>query len=148
MQVPAVLSKTVLDRAKAFLCWDIYPDLSIKLIEMKQPMGFFYPPGKELSTILLFYPADCRDFTESLFLLFHEAGHYQQYLEYSRNHNSANFTELMNCDKGKQRLEFEREAWDQAKALLDDFIRKYDIQFENFPDAFVDYTNKSISSYK
>lgn len=146
--VSAVLSKTVLDRAKSFLCWDVYPGLSIKLIELEQPVGFFYPPEKELSTILLFYYVDCQDFTESVFLLFHEAGHYQQYLDYRRDHNSAKFTELMNLDKGKQRLDFERDAWDRAKALLDDFIRKYEIRVDNFPDVFVDYANKSISSYK
>ncbi len=114
---------------------------------MKQPVAFFYPPEKDLSTILLFYPDDCRDYTESLFLLFHEAGHYDQYLGYSRVRNSAKFTELINYDKGRQRFDFEREAWDRGQLLLDNFIRKYDFTIPNFPNAYLNYAKNSLLSY-
>jgi hypothetical protein len=142
-----VIGKAVLKLAKSYLCWDEFPHLSIKLIEMKHPVAFFYPPEKDLSTILLFYPANCRDYTESLFLLFHEAGHYEQYMGYSRTRNSAKFTELINSDKGKQKLDFEQEAWDRGKLLLENFIHKYDITISGFPEAYFDYANKCLSSY-
>lgn len=142
-----MISKVVLKLAKSYLCWDEFPHLSIKLIEMNHPVAFFYPPEKDISTIMLFHPANCRDYTESLFLLFHEAGHYEQYVGYSRTRNFTKYTELINSDKGKERFDFEREAWERGKMLLDNFIHKYDITLSDFPEAYNDYANKCLSSY-
>ena len=62
-----MITKSVLDRAKGFLCWDMFPKLTIQLIGQRNSVAYFYPPSNMFGSIIVFYNADIKDFQEPLF---------------------------------------------------------------------------------
>ena len=112
-------NKTVLDNAKAFLCWSKFPDLSIQLIEQDQAIGYFVPPS-DRGTIYLFYEKNEKDFSNALFLLFHEAGHYLQFL---RDKETSSFPAPLS----QEQITHEEDAWDLGRSLLIEFFEAQSI---------------------
>jgi len=142
-----LVSKAVLEQAKSFLCWDLYRDLSIKLIAIETATAFFYPPTKDLSTIIIFYKKNCTDFSEPVFLLFHEVGHFEQYKMYQTNNKINEFRSLINLDKGPEKIKFEREAWDIGKEVMKKFIKKYQSNNLKLLDHYFDFADICLMSY-
>ena len=114
-------ARGVLERAKAFLCWDCLPGLSVQLIEMTEGVSFFHPP-MERQTVIVYYAKGCEDFTAPLFLLFHEAGHGEQYGAMAGRNRASEFERLMNDPGSPSRAAFEKQAWDLGRAYLERFI--------------------------
>ena len=107
---------SVLAEAKAFLCWEVLPDLSIQLIPVRQA-AYYFPPNSENHFIALFYDEDQNDFRSLLCLLFHEAGHAIQYRQ-----NRCDFERISQIPTGKERVEFEQTAWKLGFELFKRFI--------------------------
>ena len=143
-----MLTKSVLDRAKAFLCWDMFPDLTIKLVMLKQPVAFYYPPNHEHHTIVLFYPESCDDFSELLFLLFHECGHYLQFQESRDRETEEEFWRLVNVVDGEEKGAFERDAWKRGAALLKEYLQRQSLPVEELLERYQDYAEHCLSSYE
>lgn len=143
-----MLTKAVLEQAKAFLCWDHFPNLSIKLIELKDSVGFYFPPNQDTNTILLFYHRQTSDFSKPLFLLFHEAGHHLQYLNYNVRGFTDQFIERMNQTSGREKAEFETEAWKHGELLLRQFLKLQDIETPNLILKFNEYAYLCIQTYQ
>ena len=136
---------SVLSDAKAFLCWDIFPDLSIQLVKVAKTTSYFYPPVNRC-TIIVYYEKACADFSTPLCHLFHEAGHYVQYQEQENDNCEILFYEMMNTPTGLQRKTFEEEAWRKGKELLTKFIQKKELP-ESILKVFNDMATSRIQSY-
>ena len=119
-----MITKSVLDRAKGFLCWDMFPKLTIQLIRQRNSVAYFYPPSNMFGSIIVFYNADIKDFQEPLFLLFHEAGHYMQYLEYQKKGKLREFQALIEIFQGPSRVNFEMMAWNNSKKIFGEFVHR------------------------
>lgn len=143
-----MLSKTNLDQAKLFLCMDLYPDLSIKLIAIDKATAFFYPSIKDLSTIIVFYEKNQNDFTNPLFLLFHEVGHFEQYKAFLINNKVDEFCAVINLDKGTKKIQFEREAWNKGREIIEIFLEKYQIDKSKVIDQYNNFAENCLLSYK
>jgi len=143
-----MIQKNILDLAKSFLCWDKYEDLSINLIPIDKATAFYYPPNSKLSTIQLFFEKGTTDFSNCLFLLFHEIGHLEQLKNYQKNKTIDQFSALIQSDKGSQKTEFEREAWEKGKVVLTQFMKKYDLNFSEVFHQFDNYAAACLSSYE
>ncbi len=139
------IGKSILDAAKAFLCWDMFPDLTIQLVEMQETVSYFHPPG-DRSTILLFYPKEKRDYSIPLFSLFHEIGHYTQYEQMKKAGNEPLFWENINTPTGHSRVAFERESWHKGKVYFKQFIEKNSLH-PSLLSAFDQYAKMSVESY-
>jgi hypothetical protein len=37
-----MIQKSILDGAKAFLCWDEFPDMAIQLVALQNAVGYYY----------------------------------------------------------------------------------------------------------
>ncbi len=122
-----MINKSVLFEAKAFLCLDKFPELSIKLIPIEDAVAFFYPPVKDVSTIIVFYNKQSGDFSQPLYLLFHEVGHFKQWLSLSEQNQEDEFWKLIELDKGEKKLQFEHEAWDYGEILLNEFFKQNEV---------------------
>ena len=94
-----MINKSVLFQAKAYLCWDRFPELEIKLIPLQSPVAFFYPPNKKFPVIHLYFNHGTKDFTDTLCLLFHEVGHYLQWDIESLFETEYDYFKLVNKDK-------------------------------------------------
>ncbi len=140
-----MISKEVLIRAKEFLCWDVFPHLTIKLIEKEDPVSFYNPPFNR-DTIIIFYNRGRYDFSCPLFLLFHEAGHCIQYREMKRSGNEDNFFNIINIHSGRERREFEKQAWIKGRVLLLEFIKKNGVG-RAILNEYDSYSAKCIDSY-
>lgn len=116
------IGKEMLDRAKAFLCWDVFEDLTIQLIEIQQSVAFYYPPFQQ-GTIILYYERGIRDFRIPLFQLFHEAGHILQFKQWEQTGESLRFYEAMNSPGGPMRADFERDASEKGRDWLIRFMK-------------------------
>ncbi|MBN1479009.1 hypothetical protein EH223_15060 [candidate division KSB1 bacterium] len=136
-----MISKSLFFAAKAFLCWDVFSDVSIQLIPVEKAIGFYFSPENAVHSILLFYNPGQRDFAEPLFLLFHEAGHKKQYEK-----NSRTFHISMAEPNGMKRQIFETEAWQLARMLLDDFIKKQNLENELL-QKFDTFARLAIQTY-
>ncbi len=101
-----MIPKSLLDAAKAFLCWDVFPDLAIQLVALQNAVAYYYPPGGGLQSIVLFYDPAQRDFSEPLFLLFHEAGHACQWRQMQAGGRGGLFARLMTLDAGPEKVCF------------------------------------------
>jgi hypothetical protein len=143
-----MINQPVLFEAKAFLCWDKFPNLSIKLIPIDKAAAFFYPPTKDVSTINLFYEKDTKDFSQAICLLFHEAGHFKQWQNLSAKNRVADFWHIINLDKGDQKIQFEREAWKFGEDLLGEFMVKINIGQNILINVYKSYAEQSIRTYK
>jgi hypothetical protein len=113
-----MISKSLLDAAKAFLCWDVFSDLAIQLVALQNAAAYYYPPGGSLQSIVLFYDPAQRDFSEPLFLLFHEAGHACQWRQMQAGGREGLFARLMTLDTGPEKVSFEAEAWRLGQELF------------------------------
>jgi len=143
-----VISQAILFEAKAFLCWDKFPTLSIKLIPIDKAIAFFYPPAKDIMTINLFYEMNTKDYSSALCLLFHEAGHLRQWQHLSNQNRADEFDHCINLDRGDQKIEFEREAWQLGGELLNEFLTKININLNNLNDYYKSYAEQSLLTYR
>jgi len=143
-----MIDRSILFSAKAFLCWEKFPRLAIKLIPIEEAVAFFYPPEKDVSTIHVFYEKNRRDFSGALFLLFHEAGHLNQWQNFSARHSVQDYWRLIELDKGEAKIEFERDAWENGKILLEEFIEKNRLQPMQLIDRYHGYSEQCLMTYK
>ncbi len=142
-----LISKQLLAQAKAFLCWDACPDLTIKLVPLQDPVAFYYPPSPTSHTIVIFYPAQHDDVSQALFLLFHEIGHYRQFQEYPQQAKDRQFEEVMNMAEGAEKARFEREAWECGADLLAIFLQHAGIPLQPIMQAYHEYASQSVATY-
>lgn len=142
-----MIHRALLFEAKAFLCWEKFDQLSIKLIPITGTVAFFYPPTKDIATIHLFYRSETEDFGQSLCLLFHEAGHYQQWRQWSNQGKEREFWNLMDMDKGDEKIAFEREAWDLGGQLLNEFMERLVMSHDHLRDAYDKLAQQSLLTY-
>ena len=143
-----VISQSILFEAKAFLCWDKFSDLSIKLIPIEKAIAFFHPPFKDRATINLFYEIGTKDYSPVLCLLFHEAGHFRQWQKFSSQNRADDFETWTDIDKGEQKVQFEREAWTLGEELLNEFLIKINMDQNNLKDYYNCYAEQSYLTYK
>jgi len=143
-----MIEKSLLDKAKAYLCWDCFSGLVIQLIPMTFPVSYYYPPSKK-HTILIFFDPNERDFSKPLFSLFHEAGHYEQFIEMKNMGNANSFWEKIDETSGPEREAFERDGWERGRVLLKQFLEKYklDTKWIEYYMKLADDKIKSYSSY-
>jgi hypothetical protein len=141
-----MVSQSILDRAKAFLCWDTFPDLTVQLIEVKETAAYFLPPTNSRSTIVVFYQKQALDFSRPLFLLFHEAGHLLQYQEWEKQGRIADFQRIMEEQSGAIKSGFEKESWNWGKDLFEDFVRSQNLDGD-LMDAYDRYAAACIRTY-
>ncbi len=142
-----MINQSVLFQAKAYLCWDKFPDLEIKLIPLQSTVAFFYPPNKKYSFVHLYYEQGAKDFTESLCLLFHEVGHYLQWDKKSLFESEFDFYELINKDKGEEKVLFELQAWDYGQGYLEMFLDKEKINKKQILEKYKNLKNRSLKTY-
>jgi len=137
-----MIPKSVLDAAKAYLCWDVLPGLAIQLVPLKHALAYYYPPDNQTHSIVLFYDAGTKDFSESLYLLFHEAGHARQY-----NYLQVkDFIKMISNCKGPNRIAFEMQAWQLGRSYFIDFIENQDLS-TSLLNEFDRYSRLCIESY-
>jgi hypothetical protein len=142
-----MINQSVLFEAKAFLCWDKFPKLSIKLIPIDEATAFFYPPAKDILTINLFYEKHTHDFSRAIFLLFHEAGHLKQWQYLSAQNRANEFWRCIHLDKGDQKIEFERQAWNYGEELLSEFLAKINMDQNILINVYKSYAKQSLLTY-
>lgn len=135
------MSKSILAEAKAFLCWDIFDDVAIQLVPLQGSAAFYVPPHSDVHSILLFYDQHDDDFSEPLFLLFHEAGHRKQIESLGKE-----FDENIALPNGPKRQEFEQEAWRLARSLFNEFIDAKNLD-AILIEQFDQFAQKSVNSY-
>lgn len=140
------VSKATLDRAKAFLCWDVFPNLSVQLIELQSSVAYFFPPF-DRTTILVYYERGAADFSVPLFHLFHESGHCLQFEEMRKRGRESDFWKVVNTATGPSKTAFERQSWEEGKNLLEEFIHKNNLN-GSLLKAYDVYAEKSIQSYR
>ena len=143
-----MISQSILFEAKAFLCWDKFPNLSIKLIPIDKAIAFFYPSAKDIMTINLFYEKKTKDYSLALCLLFHEAGHLEQWQILSAQNRADEFWNNINRDKGEQKIQFEQQAWEMGEGLLQEFLTKNNMDQTILIDAYKSYAEQSLLTYK
>lgn len=141
-----MIPKSILDAAKGFLCWDEFPDLSIQLIALQDAVGYYYPQDNGLQSILLFYNPAVEDFTEALFLLFHEAGHACQWREMTARKQGELFSRLMALDTGQEKAAFECAAWRLGQELFEKFVKNHGLSTRLY-DQFTEYGRRCSASY-
>ena len=141
-----MVSKVILDKAKAFLCWDVFSDLSIQLIETQEAVSYFHPPASR-STILLYYERGNPDFSFPLFLLFHEAGHYLQYQEFQMQGRESEFWQIIDTPTGPEKAAFEKQTWDKGRELFKKFVQEHDLEASLLKE-YDNKARKSIRSYR
>jgi len=138
--------RDTLNDAKAFLCWDVFPDLSVQLVEKTRTISFFLPPSSR-STAVIFLEKDARDFSGPLFLLFHEAGHCLQLREAAVNFGEKAFWEKLEHPTGPDRISFEKEGWSKGKVLFESFLER-----KNLPQTLISeyeaFGARSAESYR
>lgn len=142
-----MISQALLFEAKAFLCWDKFPNLSIKLIPIEEVIAFFYPPTKEVLTINLFYKKDTHDFSRATCLLFHEAGHFNQWQYLFAQDRTEQFWDFINLDKGEAKIAFEQDAWDLGGELLSEFLAKINMDQNILMNVYKSYAAQSLLTY-
>lgn len=144
--VPVKMTKSVLDRAKAFLCWDVFPGLSVQLVEVQEAVSYYYPPGAG-SAIILFYDSGLTDFSKPLFNLFHEAGHHARYLQMKDDAKEDAFMKVLDTSSGPERAAFEKQAWEEGRRFLIRFIGKEGLD-PSLARAYDDHARRSIATYE
>ena len=142
-----MIPKDILDQAKAFLCWDRFHDVTIKLIPLKGAVAFHQPPSNLYHTIFVFYPASTDDFSHALFLLFHEAGHLLQFEDYQQRGQEEQYWNLIQAVNGTDKGIFELEAWRLGGELLQQFQQRYDISGETLFLEYDNYAEQCVKSY-
>ena len=141
-----MVNKSILDRAKAFLCWDLFPDLSIQLVEIKKAVSYFYPPSNR-NTIIIHYERGNPDFSIPLFFLFHEVGHYLQYRDMRKVGEEAAFWNQTNTPTGTDKVIFEKACWEKGRAILKQFVEKQSLE-ASLLNRFDQFADRSTESYR
>ena len=141
-----MISKSTLQKAKSFLCWEVFSRLSVQLIERQKSISYFFPPAKQ-STIIVFYPRKATDFTIPLFHLFHEAGHLIQYNEMNNIGKSKTFWNNVNTPTGREKMEFEKQGWQKGHVLLEKFINRENLD-SNMLKQYDAYALESTKTYR
>ncbi len=137
-QVP----KELLFQAKAFLCWDVFPDqLAVQLIPVKANVGYYVPPRNPLHNIYIFYEPQAKDQSIPLFLLFHEAGHI---LESS---GEQSLDVILKVPNGPERRNIEKQAWNRGELLLKTFCRRQALATDDVLTAYRRYAENCLESY-
>ncbi len=142
-----MINQSILFQAKSFLCWERCPGLSIKLVPIQETVAFFYPPQSEVASVVLFYKETANNLTDPLCLLFHEAGHYLQWLSARKARREEDFTKFINLDKGKEKIDFEREAWKIGQEMLIEFLNKEKLEMNLVLAIFFEIMNRSLQTY-
>jgi hypothetical protein len=140
-----MIRKIILNEAKAFLCWDQFPELSVQLIEMQEAVSFFYPPAQR-PIILVYYERGKDDFSIPLFHLFHEAGHYLQMNHFQSAGKSSEFRDMIQKPAGQVRHQFEKEGWNLGRDLLSVFARKNKLP-SSVLNEYDTYAKRAVKSY-
>ena len=140
-----MIGKNILTEAKAFLCWDRFPELSVQLIEMQDTVSYFYPPA-ESPTILVYYRKGMDDYSIPLFHLFHEAGHFVQLREYTRTGRESQFRDALQQPGGDQRIGLEKEGWERGRQLLAQFMEEKDLP-PSLLREYDQYGQRAAASY-
>ncbi len=135
-----------LARAKAFLCWDVFPGLSIQLIRTGGTTSYYFPPNRRAG-ITLFCPAEGSDYSRALFLLFHEAGHHEQFLQGQNDGNTDEFRRLLDLPDGPERAAFEEKAWCLGEILLQRFLKEQQLSAQLL-EEYRDFARESVTSYR
>ncbi|MFZ5517129.1 MAG: hypothetical protein ACOY90_10855 [Candidatus Zhuqueibacterota bacterium] len=143
-----MVGQAILFEAKAFLCWEKFPQATVQLIPIQDEVAYFFPPNNDASTITLFYNAQNRDCSGALFLLFHEAGHLMQWQHHAASDSTGQFWQLIHLDKGERKMQFETEAWKFARTLLEAFIVRIDCRADDLLEHIDRYAEKCILSYR
>lgn len=142
------VSLSLLQDAKSFLCWDVFPALAMQLVPIENTTAWYLPPDKELDRILVFYHSDTKGFADALFYLFHEAGHLMQKQSFEQNRDMHEFQKMLEMDNGPHKAAFEQQAWALGESILEQFL----LSREKDPIAMLDqYRNlavESIASYR
>ena len=81
-----------------------------------------------------------------LFQLFHEAGHYIQYVEKKQKDKDSDFWEAINNPTGREKAAFEEESWIKGRELLLQFIHQSKLN-PTLLEAYDRYAQKSTNSY-
>lgn len=139
-----MVPKSLLFEAKAYLCWDLFDDLSIQLIPMHKATAYYFPPHNDRQSILLFYDDKSLDFSEALFLLFHEAGHVVQFKQPGGKADHDRCTQIPN---GTERIAFEQRAWDAAALMLEKFLNKQRVESRALIGSLRRFSQSCIQSY-
>jgi len=143
-----MVGQAILFEAKAFLCWEKFPQATVQLIPIQDEVAYFFPPNNDASTIALFYDSQNKDCSGALFLLFHEAGHLMQWQQFAARNSTEQFWQLIHLDKGRMKMQFETEAWEFARTLLAEFIERIEVQSHGLLDSFDRYADTCILSYR
>ncbi|MFO7888838.1 MAG: hypothetical protein R6V04_00705 [bacterium] len=141
-----MVSKTIIHKAKSFLCWDIFSDLSVQLIEIQETVSYFLPPSRQ-STIIIYHKKGTIDLTLPLFHLFHEAGHLIQFNEMDSKQGSKTFWDYVNTPTGKEKIQFEKLGWQKGHTLLKKFIKTEKLD-PDILEQYDVYATKSIETYR
>ncbi len=137
-----MISFDILSKAKAYLCWDIFQDLAVQLVPLQNAIAYYYPPQNSSHSIVVFYHGEGKDFSDPLFLLFHEAGHVVQ----NSQTNGNDFKDKMQLPNGKEKMEFEIDGWNEGRILFEKFIKEENLDADLLR-RFDDYGVKAINSY-
>ena len=141
-----MIGKAVLDQAKAFLAWDVFPELSIQLVETSQAVSYYTPPSGR-SSLVVFYERGKDDFSFPLFLLFHEAGHHLQWRRAEQNRRTQQFWDAVNLTTGPEKTAFEREGWDLGRDLFHKFLQEFGLD-DKLLDTYDRTADRSIDTYR
>ena len=142
-----MINRTILFQAKSFLCWDKCPGMSIKLVPIQESVAFFYPPLEDDASVILFYNTTAMNLTNPLCFLFHEAGHYWQWVKARRAGKLDDFNKMIQLDKGEDKVDFEREAWIFGQEMLVEFLKKENIGTMTVLAQYFKLMSKSLETY-
>lgn len=142
------ISKSHLFDAKAFLCWQAFDDLSVQLVPIRATVAYHYPPQNNRHSIILFYPEFQQDYSEPLFLLFHEAGHILQWKQLEKSGRIETGKRIMNLSKGRERVLFEEQAWTLGRELFMRFLDQDNLPRDELLKGYAEYQKSCVNSYK
>ena len=141
------VSLSLLQEAKSYLCWDVFPGLAMQLVPIENTTAWYFPPEKELDRIFVFYRDDAKSLAEALFYLFHEAGHLVQKQSFEQNRDMHEFQKMLELDRGARKAAFEQQAWALGEPLLERYLHTRDIDPITLLDPYRDLAVQSVSSY-
>jgi len=141
-----LIDLSLLKEAKAYLCWDVFPQLVVQLVPLQKAVAYYYPPNDHHS-IVVFYTDSAASVSAAFYLLFHEAGHLVQQQRYAKNGQGKEFDATLNLDKGPVKQQFERQAWDFGYELLQQFLSGKRIATSIILKQYVLFADKSINTY-
>ncbi|GAK51780.1 hypothetical protein U14_03026 [Candidatus Moduliflexus flocculans] len=143
-----MISKHLLNQAKAFLCWDAFPEVAIQLAPIQAAVAYYYPPSPDVHSIVVFYQPDAQDFSPPFFLLFHEIGHYLQYQAHQRAGTLAHFYAALQADNGAEKATFERDSWERGAVALNAFFERHQMKKERLLAEYAAYADRCVMSYQ